>query len=186
MNERPSVGKAAAVGFPVIVAVTASLFALSYCLTYLLGAPQKLDFPLAAQAAGGALVLAGLTLTAWTFWNRNPANVILSTYLTLTKLFRRSAISDGAGRMEPLVVTGPQKYTRNPLYFGVVVMVFGWALVGSYTFVLVAAAVLLVFYSLLLIPFEEKELLALFGGQWERYSRETPMLLPFSKRRRTS
>jgi protein-S-isoprenylcysteine O-methyltransferase Ste14 len=82
------------------------------------------------------------------------------------------------------VVSGPQRYTRNPLYFGVIVMVFGWALYGGYSFVYVAVLVLLVWFGSILIPFEERELHALFGEDWVKYSQETPMLVPFTKRRR--
>ena len=63
-------------------------------------------------------------------------------------------------------------------------MVFGWALWASSTYLLATSVVLFLFYSLLLIPFEERELSVLFGEQWERYSRETPMLIPFTKRKR--
>ena len=175
---------AAAVAFPVIIAIVSSLFALSYLITILLGLPAILNLPLAVSLAGVPLVLVGLAWMVWTFRNRNPAEVILSTYITLTKLFGKALVSDRAGRTEPLVVSGPQKYTRNPLYFGIVVMMFGWALYGEYTFVFVATIVLLIWFGLILIPFEERELHVLFGEQWGRYAQETPMLIPFTKRKK--
>ena len=110
--------------------------------------------------------------------------MIASTYVTFMKLFRRRPIQQPLGRSEPLVVAGLQRYTRNPLYFGVIVMTFGWALAGGYTFVLVAAFILLLWFRVVLIPFEEKELLALFGEQYRRYKDQVPMLIPFTKKRR--
>jgi len=186
MDECPSVEKAAAIGFPIIVAVVSALFALSYFISALLGLPTRLELPVAVDLAGVALVLTGLAMMGWTFWNRSPANVIVSTYITLSKLFRRTPISDGSGRLEPLVISGPQRYTRNPLYLGIIVMVFGWAVVGGYVFVFVAALVLLAWFGLFLIPFEERELAVLFGEKWHTYALETPMLIPFTKRKKIS
>jgi protein-S-isoprenylcysteine O-methyltransferase Ste14 len=116
--------------------------------------------------------------------HRGPANVIVSTYVTLSKLFRRVPVAEKTGRTEPLVVDGPQKYVRSPLYLGVVVMVLGWALVTAFPFVFVATMILLLWFGLVLIPLEERELQALFGEQWRRYSEETPMLIPFTRRKR--
>ena len=185
MTRRQSAWFAAAIAFPIIAIFITGLFALSYAIWAVLGLPA-LNLPVVVRLSGGAVFFAGLALGAWTFANRNPASVIVSTCITLVKFLRRAPVSDRAGRTEPLVISGPQRYTRNPLYFGVVVMVFGWALWGSSTYLLIAALVLLLFYSLLLIPFEEKELHALFGEAWERYSKDTPMLVPFTKRKKTS
>jgi protein-S-isoprenylcysteine O-methyltransferase Ste14 len=178
------VRRAAAITIPVIAVVISILFAISYLLSTFLGLPFSLDLPVVARLAGGVIVLVGLAIMGWVFRHRSPANVIVSTYITLTKLFRRVPVPEKAGRTEPLIIDGPQRYTRNPLYFGVVVMVLGWALLGTYTFVFIATLVLLLWFSLVLIPFEERELRTLFGEQWLKYSEETPMLVPFTKRRR--
>ena len=130
------------------------------------------------------MALTGLAMMAWVFRTRKPANVIVSTYFTLAKLLGRIPLAEPGGRTESLVVSGPQKYVRNPLYFGVVVMTLGFAILGGYTFVFIATIIILLWFSLVLIPFEERELRVLFGDQWKRYSEETPMLFPFTKRRR--
>lgn len=179
-----SVGRAAAIAFPIIVVVISILFGISYLISTLLGFPFSLGLPAAVRVVGGFIVLAGLSVMGWVFSYRSPAKVIVSTYVTLAKLFRRIPIADKAGRTEPLVVSGPQKYVRSPLYFGVVVMVLGWAMLSAYTFVFVATVVLLLWFGLFLIPFEEKELRALFGDEWRNYSEQTPMLIPFTKRRK--
>jgi protein-S-isoprenylcysteine O-methyltransferase Ste14 len=178
-----SVGKATAIAVPTIAAVVAVLFGVSYLISSALGLPSSLNLPAVVRVLGAGVVLVGVSLGGWVFVHRSPINMIVSTYITFTKLFRRVPVSERAGRTEPLVVSGPQRYTRNPLYFGVVVMVLGWALVSASCFVLVATLVILLWFSLFLIPFEERELRALFGEQWLRYSRETPMLIPFTKRK---
>jgi protein-S-isoprenylcysteine O-methyltransferase Ste14 len=178
------VGKAVAIGAPLIMVMVLALFAVSFLLATLFGLPFSLSLPIAARFVGGAIILAGLAVMAWLFKHRSPSNVILSTYITLTKMYRRTPVAEKAGRTEPLIVDGPQKYMRSPLYFGVVVMVLGWAVLTTYAFVFVATIVILLWFSFVIIPFEERELSALFGDEWKRYSEETPMLFPFTKRKR--
>jgi protein-S-isoprenylcysteine O-methyltransferase Ste14 len=177
-------GNAVAVAVPTILLIIIGLFAISYLATSLLGLPVSLGLPLVVRATGGATVVAGLAVAAWIFAYRSPADMIVSTYITFRKLLGRAPVSEPSGRTEPLVIDGPQRHVRNPLYLGVVVIVFGWALAGDYTFVLVADVVVLLWFRLVLIPFEERELCALFGEQYERYMEEVPMLFPFTKRRR--
>ncbi len=180
---QPSLGKAAAVAGSVIVLIIVALFAASFVVSTLAGLPTSLGLPLVVRAFGGTMVVAGLAVAGWVFMYRSPLDMIVSTYVTFTKLFGRTPIAERSGRTEPLVVKGPQKYVRNPLYFGIVVMVFGWALVGGYTFVLVAAFVILLWFRFF-IPFEEKELRVLFGDEYAKYADEVPMLIPFTKRKR--
>lgn len=127
------------------------------------------------------MVACGLFVAGWLFRYRSPADMIVSTYVTFSKLLGRIQISESAQRTEPLIFSGPQKYVRHPLYFSLILMVFGWGLVTETTYVLIASAVLLVWFRFVLIPFEEKELRALFGVQYERYMKSTPMLAPFTK-----
>jgi protein-S-isoprenylcysteine O-methyltransferase Ste14 len=179
----PTARKAASIAFPIIVLVVLTLFGASYVLSSALGLPSSLGLPVAARAVGGVVVVAGLTLMGWVFSYRRPSNVIVSTYITFAKIFRKVPLAERAGRTEPLVISGPQKYVRSPLYLGVIVMVLGWAILSSSTFVFVATVVLLLWFGLVLIPFEERELKALFGEQWVKYVDETPMLIPLGKRK---
>ena len=178
------VGRAFVVAVPVIIVVVLSLFAASFLISTLLVLPYSLGLPAAVRFVGGAIVVAGLALIAWVFKHRNPVTVMVSTYITFTKMFRRIPVTEKAGRDEPLIVSGPQKYVRNPLYFGVIVMVLGWALLTAYSFIFVATVAILLWFGLALIPFEERELRALFGEEWKSYAEGTPMLIPFTKRRR--
>jgi len=170
--------------FLVIAALVVGLFALSYLVSALLGLPSYPSMPIEVRLVGGAIVLAGLSTMGWVFRYRKPTDVMVSTYVTFAKLFKGIPVAERAGRTEPLLVGGPQKYVRNPLYFGVVVMVLGWAFLTGYSFVFVTTAGLLLWFGLVLIPFEERELYALFGEQWKKYSEETPMLIPFTKRKK--
>ena len=178
-----NVGRAPII-FLVIAALIVGLFALAFLISTLLGLPYSLGLPIEVRLVGSAVVLVGLAMIGWVFRCRKPTNVMVSTYITFMKLFEGTPVAEKAGRTEPLVVGGPQKYVRNPLYFGIVVMVLGWAVLTGYSFVFIATVVLLLWFGLVLIPFEERELRALFGKEWRRYSEVTPMLIPFTKRRK--
>ena len=174
------VGKAVSIAAPTIALIIVSLFAISFVVSSLLGLPPSFALPLPLRFLGGAMVVSGLAVAGWVFRYRSPADMIVSTYVTFTKLFRRGPLAEISDRTESLVISGPQKYVRNPLYFGVIVIVFGWALVGGTTYVLVAAIILLLWFGFILIPFEERELRALFGDQYAQYVESVPMLIPFT------
>ena len=125
-----------------------------------------------------------MAMRGWLFRHRSPAKMIVSTYVTLSKLFRRTPVAEPAGRTEPLVLAGPQRYVRHPLYFGVIIIVLGFALLSTYAFVLIATVIILLWFRFVMIPFEERELCALFGDQYRKYMHETPMLIAFTKRKR--
>ena len=161
-----------------------ALFYAAYAVSGLFGLPRSLGVPPAGRFVGALLTAAGVAVACWVFWYRSPIAMATSTCVTFTKLVRLVSITKPSGRVEPLVVIGPQKYTRNPLYLGVILVTFGWALAGDDAFVLVGAVLLLFFLRLVLIPFEERELWALFGEQYRKYSDEVPMLIPFTKRKR--
>jgi protein-S-isoprenylcysteine O-methyltransferase Ste14 len=177
---------AVARGIPLIAAAILLLFFLGYAVTNFLGLPLSLGFPPWLWAVGGVFALAGLGMIGWSFRARGFSEVVISTYITFRKLATKTPLEAKNGREEPLVVTGPYGYVRSPLYFGVIVLVIGLALLTSYTFILVTAGVVFVWFRVVVIPYEEKELRALFPIQFEQYEKEVPMLVPFTKLGRRS
>jgi len=136
-----NVGRAPII-FLVIAALVVGLFALAFLISTLLSLPFSLGLPIEVRLVGSAVVLVGLAMIGWVFRCRKPTNVMVSTYVTFMKLFGGIPVAEKAGRTEPLVVGGPQKYVRNPLYFGIVVMVLGWAVLTGYSFVFIATVAL--------------------------------------------
>jgi len=72
-----------------------------------------------------------------------------------------------------LVTDGPYRFTRNPMYLGFTLVLFGLSiLAGSLTpFVIVFAFALLM--DRMFIQMEEQKLAFTFGGQWEEYKNHT-------------
>ena len=123
----------------------------------------------------------GFAQMAWLFRYRGFRNVLVSTFVTLRKLVKRSPLEERSARREPLVVAGPHRYVRHPLYFGVVVMVLGWAIVSDHTFVLLSTGILFAWFRLVIAPYEEMELKAIFGNEYVQYSESVPSMIPFTR-----
>ena len=80
---------------------------------------------------------------------------------------------------QELVVSGPYKFTRNPIQLGVMIYYMGlgtWF--GSLTVGLVMFFIAFVIGSLFHKFVEEKELQMRFGEQYELYKEKTPFLIP--------
>ena len=91
------------------------------------------------------------------------------------------------GRGTPLPLDAPKKlvrrglyrYSRNPMYVGVLTVIFGWAdLYRSTAILLYGLVVALCFYSFVVFG-EEPRLRKRFGNDYEQYCAEVPRwLLP--------
>ena len=111
----------------IIGAILLGLTTLASIVAGLLQLPLHLGLQRALGLAGVALFIAGLGLAAWLLKYRNPLTMIVSTYFTFVKMLTHSPISKIEGRTEPLVVRGPQRYVRNPLYLSALLAFLGWA-----------------------------------------------------------
>lgn len=88
-----------------------------------------------------------------------------------------AGIRQAADRTAPLQVTGPYGWVRHPLYLGWALMTFGAAhMTGDR----LAFAALTTFYLVIAIPWEERSLRRIFGGEYERYMRQVRWrMIPF-------
>ncbi len=117
------------------------------------------ELPMAARAAGMALFACGAVIYFWCAWD---------------------FASKGLGTPAPidaprvLVVKGLYRFTRNPMYVGVLSVILGQALYyGSLRVARYASLVLVGFYLFVLF-YEEPTLRRLFGEQYEVYCRRVP------------
>jgi protein-S-isoprenylcysteine O-methyltransferase Ste14 len=179
----PVEAKAILVSLIVLVVIAVSI-ALGYLICIIIGIPSSFGFTLPLRLFGVCVLASGFILLGWLFKFRKPVDILVSTYVTITKVTSGVPFDDSSGRTETLVVQGPYKYARHPLYFDVVVLMVGWWLLLDYSFLLLSAILLLLWFNYVVAPFEEKELKAIFGEQYERYSNEVPRILPFTRRRK--
>lgn len=83
-----------------------------------------------------------------------------------------------------LVVVGPYRWSRNPVFVGYLAMLSGMFL-ASGAAALLAYAVAFFFYLELFIRREEPDLLARFGDEYRRYMESVPRWIGFRARGRT-
>lgn len=78
-----------------------------------------------------------------------------------------------------LVISGPYRYTRNPMLFGTFLIYFAYALIlNSITAVLIVI-IFAVFMLTVVVKKEEERLLKDFGNQYEQYRKMTSKIIPW-------
>jgi protein-S-isoprenylcysteine O-methyltransferase Ste14 len=124
------------------------------------------------QVLGGALALASVAVGTWAVAKMGWARL----------LFAGALFPPGAGAEENnvpqrLVLEGPYRYVRNPLYDTDFALILGTALLTSNWFLVLLAALYAAQLALQL-PLEERELRGRFGRPYRRYCETVPRFVP--------
>ncbi len=70
-----------------------------------------------------------------------------------------------------LIIDGPYKKTRNPMYVGMILLLLGIGSLLNASAVLVAALLQFIVLNFLFVPFEEKKMEKQFGDKYMTYKR---------------
>lgn len=124
------------------------------------------------QVVGGLLALVSVAVGMWACLKMGWARL----------LFAGALFPPGAGAEENwvpqrLVVEGPYRYVRNPLYVTDFALILGSALLTRNWFLVLLAALYLAQLALQL-PLEERELRRRFGRPYRRYCEAVPRFVP--------
>ena len=125
---------------------------LCAALSWLLGWPRIPGLPL--PLLGAALVAVAFIPPVWAFI-----------------LFQREGteIEPTSPTNRKLVTSGPYRYTRNPMYSGLVLLAFGIAIwVGAWPMIIAPVAVFAT-ANWVHIPFEEAKMRRQFGADYDAY-----------------
>lgn len=130
------------------------------------------DGALPLQFIGGVLVVVSVAVGAWACYQMGWARL----------LFAGALFPPGAGAEENavpqrLVLEGPYRYVRNPLYDTDFALILGTGLLARSWF-LILLAVLYAAQLALQLPLEERELRARFGRPYGRYCQLVPRFIP--------
>ncbi len=111
------------------------------------------------QYAGLPVLVAGVATYAWCAWS-----------------FAIKGLGTPAPIDPPkkLVVEGLYRYTRNPMYVGVLTILAGEVIWFVSPMLLVYAGVIACLFNAFVRLYEEPKLLDLFGGQYTAYRKEVP------------
>jgi len=109
--------------------------------------PEILRYP------GVALIVMGFCLSGWGAYTFKKADTPVKPFETSTSL----------------VTTGPFRYSRNPMYLGMIIILIGtWCLLGTLAPLLLIAVFLLLIQEVF-IKQEELFMQELFGAQYDEY-----------------
>jgi protein-S-isoprenylcysteine O-methyltransferase Ste14 len=95
----------------------------------------------------------------------------------------REFYGSGRGTLAPwspprhLVVKGLYRYSRNPMYVGIVILLFGWAVGFQSRALGVYAGAVLIAFHLRIVLQEEPWLARTFGHAWSEYAATSPRWL---------
>jgi protein-S-isoprenylcysteine O-methyltransferase Ste14 len=78
-----------------------------------------------------------------------------------------------------LVVRGPYRYTRNPMYVAALLAILGWALYFADPLLVVYWLVVASGFQLFVVFYEEPHLSSLFGSEYSSYCATVNRWLPF-------
>jgi protein-S-isoprenylcysteine O-methyltransferase Ste14 len=82
-----------------------------------------------------------------------------------------------------LVVRGLYRYTRNPIYVGVLTVLLGWAVMFRGMGLLIYAVCVAICFHLFVVLYEERHLQKEFGGEYADYRSRVSRWLPRLRRR---
>jgi protein-S-isoprenylcysteine O-methyltransferase Ste14 len=82
-----------------------------------------------------------------------------------------------------LVVSGPYKYTRNPMLFGTLLIYLALALFLNSMSAVVLISAIFVFMLTVVVKMEEQRLLKDFGKQYEEYRKKVSVFIPWFQRK---
>lgn len=128
--------------------------------------------PLWLRALGGAGVLVSVLIGVWAAgqmgWKR---------LLFVPALFPPGETAQRYEVPQHLVVSGPYRYVRNPLYVTDMTLIASTALLTQNWF-LVLTLVIYIAQLVMQLRLEERELRSRFGAQYERYLKAVPRFIP--------
>jgi len=122
----------------------------------------------------------GYPLAALCLWLAHPTLrwVLAGSAIAFLGLLVRASAAGHLRKWQELAVTGPYARTRNPLYFGSVLMAVGFALASrSWLAVAVVVAYFVIFYPMVMRR-EAAELRERYGEPYEAYARAVPLFWP--------
>jgi protein-S-isoprenylcysteine O-methyltransferase Ste14 len=130
------------------------------------------DRMLPLQILGGILLVASVAVGTWAMAKMGWARLLLAS-----TLFPPGAGAEENSVPQRLVVEGPYRYVRNPLYVTDFCLILGAALLTR-SWALVLLAVLYLAQLTLQIPLEERELRERFGRPYRLYCELVPRFIP--------
>jgi len=127
----------------------------------------------------GSLAAVAVVLLATPNW----ISIIVGAFISVLGLAVRTWASGHLRKEKKLAVSGPYRYSRNPLYLGNFILGAGIA-AGSRSWWILGLFIVYfaVFYPLIICQ-EREQMRELFPEQYEEYGKKVPLFFPLPRRR---
>ncbi|MCP4392960.1 MAG: isoprenylcysteine carboxylmethyltransferase family protein [Alphaproteobacteria bacterium] len=109
-------------------------------------------YPMTAPYCGGVLIALGFILMLW-----------------VSHIMRLANTPHDFQKPKKMLTKGPFKFSRNPMYVGFVLMMFGGAIASNSAFALAAPIMMFAVLDRLFIPFEQSQMQKRFGNEYKKY-----------------
>jgi len=89
------------------------------------------------------------------------------------RVFRKAGTGfqlEGGGSV--LVTSGPFRFSRNPMYLGILIWLIGFAVLLGSLIVFIVPGIVFLLAEFLFIPIEEKRMEQMFGEEYIEYRRQ--------------
>ena len=160
-------------GFLFLVLIPWGLYRVSQTFDYLAGI-QLIPIAGLRVTVAVILMLLGLTFGIW-------SNVVLNTIGNGGPM--EVAGIEVSPKTQNFVVTGPYKYSRNPMLFGACVLYYGIAIYLDSLMAFILVALFMTFMLIFVKRTEEPRLLKEFGSGYEEYRQKVSMFIPWKQKR---
>lgn len=129
---------------------------------------QRFRVPLGFIFAAAFLIFAHPTLLS----------LAIGAVISIIGLLIRAWASGHIRKNQTLAISGPYAYTRNPLYLGSFIMGIGFTVASGVWWLAILFAILFLGIYLPVMRVEAKELIAIFGAEFENYAEAVPLFVP--------
>jgi len=100
--------------------------------------------------------------------------IVIGIILNLwsTNLFKKNDTTHQFKKSTALVIEGPYKYTRNPMYLGMTLILFGISLCCGNMVSLIFPVIFFIIINIMFIPYEENKMKDTFGEAYINYKKQ--------------
>ncbi len=147
------------------------------------------------RARWGVIIVAIAYSILWQgkFWERRPhswqialaivffALGILLSWTSTRALGRQWRIDAGLSSDHELIMAGPYRFVRHPIYTSMLCVLLATGFVVTPLPLFLLAIVIFLFGTEIRVRIEDKLLASQFGGKFQQYQRSVPAYVPFLK-----
>ncbi len=113
------------------------------------------------------------------FAKPTPLLIGIGVSISFIGLLIRAWSSGHIRKNQNLAVSGPYKYTRNPLYVGSILLGLGFMIASGVWWLILLFLILFLGIYLPVMSVEADELTAIFGDEYKEYARRVSLFFPW-------